>query len=254
MDDPDEIPLVRFHQLVGGGLVPQRADRSAGGLLSTRAFRFCEAVTTASAFGWYVFPPISFSLIWDGTSVRWSFDGYDGWLPLGRAQFPHFAASFDEWAPEDVRGFSPPFLAALPEPGVVQVWPGLMARSRPGWSLLLRPPANLPKPGAYEMFEGIVETDRWFGPLFTNVRLTKTDVPILFDAAYPLYQIQPLPRSLYIDEDLRCVDRRDGVEGMSEVDWIDYRHTVMKDGRGGDSPFGGDAVEVRRRRKTRPST
>ena len=249
MDEHDDVPLVRFHQLIEGGLPPQRADRSAGGLLPTRAFRFCEPVTTASAFGWYGFLPMAFSLIWDGTSVRWSFDGSDGWLPLGRAQFPHFASSFDAQAPADVHGYSPPFLAALPEPGVVQIWPGLMARTRPGWSLLIRQPANLPKQGPYEMFEGIVETDRWFGPLFTNVRLTKTDIPVLFDTAYPLYQLQPLPRSLYIDEDLGSVEWRTGVGEMSEADWADYRHTVMKDGRGTDAPIGQDAIAVRRRRK-----
>lgn len=250
MDSLHEVPLVRFHQLVRGGLAPQRADRSAGGLLPTRAFRFCEPVTAASAFGWYVFSPISFSLLWDGTSVRWSYDGYDGWLALGAAQFPHFAALFDEQAPEDVRGFSPPFLTVLPEPGVVQVWPGLMARTRPGWSLLIRPPANLPKAGPYEFFEGIVETDRWFGPLFTNVRLTKTDTPVLFDAAFPLYQVQPLPRSVYVDEDLSNFEKHDGLEGMTEKDWTDYRHTVLRDGKGKDAPLGKDAIEVRRRRKS----
>jgi hypothetical protein len=28
------------------------------------------------------------------------------------------------------------------------------------------------------MFKGIIETDNWFGPLFTNVRIIKTDIPI----------------------------------------------------------------------------
>ncbi len=115
--------------------------------------------------------------------------------------------------------------------------------------MLLRAPANLPKPGPYELFEGIVETDRWFGPLFTNVRLTKTDIPVLFDAAYPLYQIQPLPRSLYIEEDLGFIEHRSGVGALSEADWNDYRHTVMKDGQGVNAPTGKDALEVRRRRK-----
>ncbi len=250
MDAAVEAPLVRFHQLIEGGLAPQCADRSAGGLLPTRAFRFCEAITTASAFGWYVFPPIAFSLIWDGTSIRWTYEGHDDWLPLGRAQFPHFADRFDREAPPEVRGFSPPFLAALPEPGVVQVWPGLIARTRPGWSLLVRAPANLPRPGPFELFEGIVETDRWFGPLFTNVRLTKTDVPVLFDPAFPLYQVQPLPRSLYVEENLGRFERSEGVEGLSETDWDDFRRTVMKEGQGSSPVPGGNAAEVRRRRRS----
>jgi hypothetical protein len=28
------------------------------------------------------------------------------------------------------------------------------------------------------MFKGIIETDNWFGPLFNNVRIIKTDIPI----------------------------------------------------------------------------
>ena len=50
----------------------------------------------------------------------------------------------------------------------------------------LRPPANLPRNLAYDLYEGIVETDRWFGPLFTNIRLVKTDRPVHFSTEIPL--------------------------------------------------------------------
>jgi hypothetical protein len=241
--------LVRFHQLIDHGLAPQRADRSAGGLLPTRAFRYCEAVTTASAFGWYVFPPISFSLLWSNEQMAWSYDGADGWFPLGRAQFPGFSAQFDRDAPATARGYAPPFLAALPEPGVVQVWSGLLAHTRPGWSLLLRAPANLPRQGGYDMFEGVVETDRWFGPLFTNVRLTKTDVPVTFDANFPLFQAQPLQRSAYADELLNDFDCRSGVAALEDEDWAQYTATVIKSGEASLPPLGENATEVRRRRR-----
>ncbi len=239
--------LVRFHRLVAQGLAPQRADRAAGGLLPTRAFRYCEAVTTASAFGWYVFPPVTFSLLWTGEQTAWTFEGADEWFPLGRAQFPGFSETFDRDAPASVRGYAPPLLAALPEPGVVQVWSGLLARTRPEWSLLLRAPANLPRQGGYDLFEGIVETDRWFGPLFTNVRLTKTDVPTTFDAHYPLFQAQPLHRSAYADELLNDVDVVNGVAALTPADWDRYAATVIKPGA---AAVGHDAAQVRRRRRT----
>ena len=241
-------PLVRFHQLIDGARPPQRADRSAGGLLPTRAFRYCEAVTTASAFGWYVFPPINFSLIWNGEQIAWTFEGAEDWFQLGRAQFPGFSARFDQDAPTHIQGYSPPFLAALPEPGVVQVWSGLLARSRPDWSMLLRPPANLPRQG-YDLFEGVVETDRWFGPLFTNVRLTRTDVPVTFDANFPLFQVQPLHRSTYADDRLNDFECTYGVGALSVADWAAYEHTVVKTGNGTLRPLGHDAAEVRRRRR-----
>ena len=50
--------LVRFHRLIPGARPPQRADRSAAGTLPTRAFRYCEAATSASGFGWWLFPPM----------------------------------------------------------------------------------------------------------------------------------------------------------------------------------------------------
>ena len=105
-------------------------------------------------------------------------------------------------APEEIREYSPPFLGALQEPGLIQCWTGIVARTAPGWSLLVRAPANLPRSGAYELFEGIIETDRWFGPLITNMRLTKTDVPIDFRADFPLLQVQPIPRHAYEDATL----------------------------------------------------
>jgi hypothetical protein len=93
------------------------------------------------------------------------------WLALDdAAQFLGFAARFDAAAPPEVRGFSPPFLTALREPGTVQIWSGLIARTAPGWSLLIRLPANLPRLPGLHTYEGLVDFDRWFGPLFIDHR------------------------------------------------------------------------------------
>lgn len=113
-------PLVSFFRVIPSAAPPQRADRSAGGTLPTRGFRYCDPVTTASAFGWWVFPPITFSLLFDGTEVMWTFEGTKNWYPLSNAaQFPDFAAHFDNIAPSDIKGYSPPFLTAFMEPGIV---------------------------------------------------------------------------------------------------------------------------------------
>ena len=74
--------------------------------------------------------------------------------------------------------------------------------------MLVRPPANLPRSLAFDLYEGIVETDRWFGPLFTNLRLIKTDMPIHFSTETPLVQVQPLHRSAYADEVSNAFGRR----------------------------------------------
>ncbi len=51
----------------------------------------------------------------------------------------------------------------------------------------------------YKVYEGIVETDRWFGPLFTNLRLTCTHALVEINPEMPLLQFQPIQASIYGD-------------------------------------------------------
>ena len=150
MADAQSLPIIQFFRLIESARPPQRADRSAGGTLSTRAFRYCEPVTTAAALGWYVFPAICFQLYWTGTEIFWTYQGATSWYPLGAAQFPHFRDRFDQQAPPEVKSYSPTFLGALPESGILQIWSGLIAKTRPGWSLVARGPANLPRAVGYD--------------------------------------------------------------------------------------------------------
>jgi hypothetical protein len=162
-------------------------------------------------------------LLWDGEQVFWSYGDTEGWLPLsgtesGAVQYPGYAAVFDAAAPEKLRGYSPPFLTALPEAGGVQIWTGLLAKTRPGWSLLVRPPVNLPPIVGLSAWEGVIETDLWFGPLFTNVRLTRTDVSVHIRAGAPLLQVQPIPQLAYREETLASFACSEA-DGVMEADW-----------------------------------
>ncbi len=240
-------PIMHFYRLIDEARLPQRADRSAAGTLPTRAYRYCEALTTASGFGWWIFPPTDLQLLWDGYDIFWQCTGWQDWLPLApSAQFPHFAAHFDQSAPASLAGCSPPFLSALPEPGTLQIWTGLMARTAAEWSLLIRAPANLPLPGGFSMYEGIVETNRWFGPLFTNLRFTRTDVPVRLRADFPLAQVQPLPRVAYADATLAMADTTADMAGLSACDWADYEATIARPNADPDRNFGGYAVAARK--------
>lgn len=242
-------PLARFYRLISAGRLPQRADRAAAGTLPTRAFRFCEAVTSASAFGWYVFPPIGFSLYWEGGSdILWTYEGAPDWRPLTTAQFPGFAEEFDRAVPADVKGFSPPFLGVFTEPGLLQAWSGLVVRTAPGWHLLVRAPANLPRNLGYEVFEGIVEADSWFGPLFTNLRLTRTHAPVEINPEMPLLQVQPVPAGVY-GEGLNRFELTPDLARFEPSDWDAYRRTVVEPSLDRGRGRGRYAAEVRRRRK-----
>lgn len=251
LDDPkpQTSPRVVFHRMIPTARFPQRADRAAAGTLPTRAFRYCEPVVTASAFGYYVFPPITFSLRWDGSSIFWIYEGADEWMPLTAVQFPHFAAYFDEHAPPEFRGFSPPFLGALQEPGQIQMWTGLIARTAPDWSLLVRPCANLSRRAGVEMYEGIIETDRWFGPLITNFRLTRTDMPIEFRADFPLLQVQPLPRAALDEGGQNNYELVPDMTMLRPEDWDDYYDTVVRPNVAEKRPRGQYAAAARKRRK-----
>lgn len=239
-------PVARFFRLIAETRQPQRADRSAAGTLPTRASRYCDAVTAAAGFGWWVFAPMDFSLLWDGEQIYWTWPAHDRWLPLDAAQFPHFSARFDAAAPPALQGAAPPFLTALPEPGTLQIWSGLFARTAPGWSLLVRPPANLFLNAGFTSYEGIVETDRWFGPLFINLRLTRTNSAIRLHADRPLLQAQALPRAVYAEETLSAMTVEDT---LAPQDWADYAQHVAIPSADRERPFGSYAVAARKRRK-----
>ncbi|WP_237216567.1 DUF6065 family protein [Falsiroseomonas oryziterrae] len=242
-------PIVTFYRMIDAAPAPVRADRSGLGSLPTRAYRHCDAVTSAAGFGWHIHPPCDFDLYWDGSQIQWTCDGLDQWLPLGAAQFPHFRARFDAAAPDAVKEYSPPFLTAIQEPGVVQVWTGLAVRTAPNWSVLLRPLANLPRHPGYEPYEGLIETDHWFGPLFTNLRLTRTDQPVRFRTGEPFLQLQPIPRMAYAEAVLNGPGMVENLEAWQDVDWDAYhRHIVAPNNDPNHQP-GRYAAEARRRRR-----
>jgi hypothetical protein len=243
-------PAVTFYGAVPGCRAPMRADASVLGTLPARAFQYCEALRAASSFGWYVFPPIDFTLQWDGSQIIWTYHGAKAWYPLTSAQFPGFAAEFDRRAPKRLRGFAPPFLSAMPEPGIVQLWTGLFVESTESWSILVRPPANLPRSLAYDLYEGIVESDRWFGPLFTNLRLIKTDIPIHFSTETPLVQVQPLHRSTYADEVSNRFGMVAGLADFPAAAWSRYEENIVKPNLEPSRPVGAYAAEVRRRKRS----
>jgi hypothetical protein len=239
-----ELAICRFYRLIPDAPPPRRADRSADGMLPTRGYRYCEALASASAFGWYIYPPLNFSMVWDGVEIAWTYEGAEDWYPLRGAQFPGFRQLFEELAPDQAKPLAPPFLAAAREPGVVQVWSGYLARTAPGWSLLSRGPANIPRTQGYEHYEGIIESETWFGPLFTNLRLTRTNSPVEFHVRYPLFQVQPLLRQCYDEPSFEIV----GQTELSPDDWHSFAAT-MQPNTDQMRVLGHYAVNTRRRKR-----
>jgi hypothetical protein len=241
------VSIVKFFRAIPDGRDPMRADRSALGTIPAAALQYCEALTTASAFGWYLFLPRTVWLQWDGTDTLWTHEGADQWLPVKNDLYPGADDYFDRHAPEDIRGYCPPFVSQTLAPGVIQLWTGLFMRTEEGWSSLLRPLANVPRSKQYEVYEGIVETDRWFGPLFINVRLTATDTPVELTAERPLFQLQPLQRETYAERHLKTLELTPGLAEMGAEDWARYRHSVVAPTNDSTRQPGSYAVAVRKR-------
>ena len=213
--------------------------------------RYCDALTSATGYGYWIFPPITLRLLWDGEQVFWSFGESEEWSPLsgtgsGAVQFPDYEKVFDSDAPDYLQGYSPPFMTALPELGGVQIWTGLLAKTRPGWSLNVRVPVNLPGVPGLVAWEGIVETDVWFGPLFNNFRLTRTDFPVTIRAEAPFLQVQPVPQIAYREDvlgDFECLE----AERLSDEDWAQLSQVLLPN-PDWEARQGQYAVTVRKRR------
>lgn len=246
-------PLARFIQVVPAKRPPRRADRTVGGILPVRALRYCEPVSAASTFGWLVFLPRRFRLLYDGSEVFYHYDGLDDFLPMRSVVYPDFSEAFDAAAPEEVKGYAPPFLASSPQAGILQMWPGSMVRTAPGWSMLVRPVVNLPRPSGYEILEGIIETDKWFGPLFTNVRLTRTHTPIEFDDDTPFFQVQPVKKGYYEEDFLSDFVVEEDISHLTPEDWQAYHETIVSRMQAPQRRMGHYAAEVRKAASARRS-
>jgi hypothetical protein len=248
--------IVTFRRIFPAAIPPMRADESALGTLPAAAYQFCEAVRAASSFGWYVFPPCDIRLRWGGAETQHFVDGE--WHPLGSEHLGEdFLALWDAHVPEDLRGRAPPYLSNLFVPGIVQIWSGHLVGTAPGWSVLVRPPANMFINRSFACFEGLVETDR-FGPcpLFVNIRLLATDREIVIPRTRPLFQLQPIRRECYADATLKDVsfasrESGDGNPfGMSDADWAGFRKTIRNaDPADSSHRAGSYGAGVRRRAK-----
>lgn len=241
-------PVIRFFKAYPDAVSAIRADMTALGTIPSAALRYCEAVRTASSFGWYAFPARSINLLFDGTDTYMEHES--GWERLDSEH----AADPDQWwnhyCPEHLNDMAPPLVTSIGQPGYVQIWSGLLVQTRKDWSSLIRPIANTSQSGQYFCFEGIVETDRYGpAPLFINMRLLTTNVPISIDANEPLFQVQPVHRCCYDTDTLNDFQLVEPVD-MSDDDWSGYRKTVRSvDPAINDHQQGQYAVQTRKRAK-----
>jgi hypothetical protein len=237
----------RFYGCFAEAVLPRPADPTARQQAPMRAVAHCEPFRAAAGWGWYLYPPIDFLVKWDGMAFEWMPKGSDRWLPLKMVPvrtLRRYSGADDNSVDDYVLDHT--FIGAAPEPGVLQVWTGLVAVIPRDWALLVRGLPNVPaETGAYETLEGIIEAGWYHGPLVTNLRFRKTDQVVQFLRRTPIFAVQPIPVVAYQSELPRTAqlvpataDNQDEIANiLAEADGV---HEA--------SP-GGYRREVRRRRR-----
>ncbi|MFO0449660.1 MAG: DUF6065 family protein [Pseudomonadota bacterium] len=224
----------------------RRADTTIEGSVPLRAFRYCEPFVQASGYGWTIPCPLDFRIVWQGgRSFDWRPESYSRWSQLTVAQLPGYSDWFQKNVPASFKHLQVPFLTALPELGVVQIWSGYVVRLRRRWSLLVRGPVNRPPKPEFYTLEGLVEFDWWCGPLFGNIQFLKTDVEVKFQYGSPLLHASPVPRIAYTDGAHRKIDTQNIAE-MTKQDWDDLSRALFFGEK--EKPLGAYASAARRRR------
>lgn len=244
------MPKISFFKLITDGEEPHAASRSALGTLPFRATQFCESVSLASSTGWYIYLPIDIYLYFDGSTVHWSLDG-DDFMLLTTAQYPDFSDRFNSAAPDSLHDSAPPFISKMIDSGLIQIWTGCFVQTDAEWWTQTHAPVNLPRNSGYELFEGVIETDKWFGPLFTPIRLLKTDTIIHISSSIPFMQIQVVPSAAFARDISQDAILYMGVEKLQSEHWESYEQSVVAHVTAPERKLGSQTKEFRRRtRKT----
>lgn len=232
-----------FTRAYAPALPPMPADRSALGYMPVSAFQYCEAMRVASGLGWYLFPPRSFSLMFDGRETFIADTGQ--WRSFVNEPLePEFHADWDGLAPPALCGHAPGFVRRLLNPGIVQVWTGYFVETAPGLVLQIRPIANGMHLSTFSCFEGIVETDTFRPlPLFINLQLHRTDCEILIQKEMPLFQVVAVERASLARQQARTASIAD-----AGFDWQGAAATMRVPGSKAEQrPVGSYGASARRR-------
>lgn len=202
-------PRAEFFSIYPDAPLPTRASDDLQGLMPLRASQLCLPLRAASGFGFYAYPPVDFALRWDGqrSEITWLDQQAEpgGWHPLDGGTEVFLEAS--ESAPDSVEGGrrdqipqvmdlddGVSFINAHPRnQHEVEITSGLIARTPPGWGLLVRPIPNFPHATHHQILDGFVETDWYRGFVPFILRLSTPGAVVRFFRHMPIASLQVVP-------------------------------------------------------------
>jgi hypothetical protein len=130
----------------------------------------CLPLLVANEAGWVLLNPCRFEAVWDGNEPPSGLTiTFDGEPPDPAPVASHFGFGVVTWA--------------IP----------YVFRTTPGFNLLARGPANLPKDGVWPL-EGLVETDWSFANFTMNWKLTRPGHTVVFEKDEPFCMLVPQRR------------------------------------------------------------
>ena len=199
----EELALVAYRVSRGHlDVVPAPLRREWIDATNSRFASRCLPMLIANQAGWWLVNPETFVVRWDGTDqvggLRIEHEGVSRYQMVSS----HFGYGILTWR--------------VP----------LLFRTPPGWNLLVRGPANLPKDGASAL-EGVVETD-WAVASFTmNWKITRPGADVEFRAGEPFAMVVPQRRG----ELERFRPTRAPLSAMPDQEgyraWYDSRSTFL---------------------------
>jgi hypothetical protein len=168
----EDLPLIAYPvtAVQDMPIVVAQSQREWMNATTERFANHCLPLLMANQSGWLVLNSCAFVATWNGSDGN---DSVELEYLTGAPPYPassHFGYGIITW--------HIPYLFRTP----------------PGFNLLVRGPANMPKDGVAPL-EGLVETD-WAVATFTmNWKITRPRVPIPFDAGEPICMLVPQRRA-----------------------------------------------------------
>jgi Family of unknown function (DUF6065) len=162
--------------------------------------RRCLPLLIANQHGWTIHNTVPFRVWWSGGTARRDLKI----MPTDRHNLPLVKSHFGN--------------------GILTFFLPYLFRTPPGWNLLIRGPANMPKDGASPL-EGIVETDWSPASATMNWQITRPDLVVFFEPDEPIAMIVPTRRG-----ELEHFEPR--IRDLDEDRALKLEHTLWRRGRG----------------------